>query len=58
MKIKKYIWLALLPLALFIAACQPPANSTQTATSAARACYELFRVMRYISVNEPRKISE
>ncbi len=35
MKIKKYIQFGLLPLALFIAACEPPANSTQTANNAA-----------------------
>lgn len=35
MKIKKYIQFGLLPLALFVGACQPPANSTQTANSAA-----------------------
>lgn len=35
MKIKNYIRLGLLPLALFVAACQPPSNSNQTANSAA-----------------------
>jgi len=35
MKIKKYIQFGLLPLALFVAACEPPANSTQTANSTA-----------------------
>jgi lipoprotein-anchoring transpeptidase ErfK/SrfK len=35
MKIKNYIRLGLLPLALFVAACEPPANSTQTANSGA-----------------------
>jgi lipoprotein-anchoring transpeptidase ErfK/SrfK len=35
MKIKNYILLGLLPLALFVGACQPPSNSTQTATNGA-----------------------
>ncbi|HXG84593.1 MAG TPA: L,D-transpeptidase, partial [Pyrinomonadaceae bacterium] len=35
MKIKNYIWLGLLPLALYVGACQPPADSTQTANNAA-----------------------
>lgn len=34
MKIKKYLWLALLPLALALAACQPP-NSTTVTTNVA-----------------------
>ncbi len=32
MKIKNYILLGLLPLALFVGACEPP-NSTQTSTN-------------------------
>ncbi len=35
MKLKNYIWLGLLPLALFVAACEPPSNSTQTTNSTA-----------------------
>jgi lipoprotein-anchoring transpeptidase ErfK/SrfK len=35
MKIKNYIGLGLLPLALLVAACEPPANSTQTTNSTA-----------------------
>ncbi len=35
MKIKNYIWLGLLPVILFIGACQPPSNSTQTGINGA-----------------------